>query len=357
MNAVINPDPVQSDSALPESLPYAPSWFDRLEGWVEKLPGHYLIYYTAFGILVGGLSVLGVGGDRTLDGLFSPINRLFGAFLITYLLGVTHFLDRAADAAAGKIKPSLNVDKASFQLIKYRLTNLPAGMAIGSSLAWLLLLVLSVIFYPNLVGYEIDLRDPTYQLFFIQGIIVWWLLGLGSYHTIHQLREVSRTHERFLQVNLYNLGDLYSLSSMTAISSIGVILPVAIGAILLPEFILQPMGLAFIVASSLVAGLTLAWPIWNVHQAMVKEKARLQAEGSARYEALLEAWHAKIDTFQLEGSSQLDNAVQALRAEKDEIKKIPTWPWSPGVLRGWIASLLLPLAIWAVQVLLENFVL
>ena len=135
------------------------------------------------------------------------------------------------------------------------------------------------------------------------------------------------------------------------------IAPVTIALVVMPEYILQPMGLAFIVLCSLIAGITLAWPIWNVHKAMVKEKARIQAACSARYEALLTEWHAMIDQRALGGNSDLRAAINGLMEEKEEIKKIPTWPWSPGIVRGWIASLALPLAIWIIQFLLEYFVL
>jgi hypothetical protein len=356
MSSAVSEQSTETTSAGLQSLPYPPSWFDKLEVGIDKLPGHYLIYYGVFGMLIGILSSFSGGVEGQLSGPFSATTRIFGGFLITYLLAMAHFLDRIAEAAIEKIKPSLDIDEATFQIVKYRLTNLPASMTIWVSLSWVLILILSILFYPDLIGYDIDLRNSAYLLFIFQGLIVWWLLGLGSYHTIHQLREVSRTHERYLQVNLYNLGDLYALSNLTAISSIGVIVPVTIAVIILPEYVLLPMGLAFLVVSSFVAGITLTWPLWNLHQAMVKEKARIQSECSKRYEALLGEWHAKIDKHQLEGNEDIYAAIQGLAAEKLEIQRIPTWPWSTGMLRGWMASLALPIIIWTIQVLLETFV-
>jgi hypothetical protein len=356
MTSVVNE---QADEKVPvgvKSIPYPPSWFDKLEAQIDKLPGHYLIYYVVFGVLIGLLSTFSSGTDLQHIGPFSPITRIYGAFLITYLLGMTHYLDRAAADAIDKIKPSLELDESSFALVKYRLTNLPARTAVVVSLSWVLILFISLGFYPDLIGFKLDLLDLAHQVFILQGILVWWMLGLGAYHTIHQLREVSRTHETYLQVNLYNLGDLYSLSGLSAISSIGVIAPVTIAVIVMPDYVIQPMGVAFLIVCSLVAGATLTWPLWNIHQAMVREKVRIQAACSTRYEALLGEWHDRIDERQLNGNSELYATIKGLAAEKEEIEKIPTWPWSPGMLRGWIASLFLPLAIWTIQVILENLV-
>lgn len=338
------------------SFPYEPSWFDKLEARIDKLPGHYLVYYSIFGLVIGLLSVLGIGSDSEIGGQFSPTTRLFGGFLIAYMLGMTHHLDGVATTAIEKIKPRLDLDEHTLAEAKFRLTNLPARKAVWVSLGALLILMLSVLFYPDLIGVEFDPSDPAYMVFLLQGIIVWWLLGLGAYHTIHQLREVSRTHEQYLRVNLYNPGELYALSSMSVISSFGVVAPVTLAIIVMPEYVVQPMGLAFLVVSTLVAGITLFWPLWNVHHAMVMEKTRLQAECSERYEALLTEWHAKIDERQLEGNADLYAAIQGLSNEKAEIEKIPTWPWSRGILRGWTASLFLPVAVWMIQFLLENFV-
>jgi hypothetical protein len=90
---------------------------------------------------------------------------------------------------------------------------------------------------------------------------------------------------------------------------------------------------------------------------MIEEKERMDLECSERYESLLMEWHSKVDNRKLEGGSDLYSAIQSVLAEKGEIRKIPTWPWTPGTLRGWIAALFLPLAVWMLQWLIERFLL
>jgi len=213
-----------------------------------------------------------------------------------------------------------------------------------------------VFVYPDFVGLQLNLETTEQLSFLVQGAILWWLLGFGAYHTIHQLREVSRAHEEYLRVNIYDLGNLYALSSMAAVSSILVIAPVTLALLVMPEYVLQPMGLAFIGLCSVVAAVTLTWPTWNLHRAIFREKSRILSECSARYQSLLEEWHSRLDERKLEGNAELSSAIRGVALEREELRKIPTWPWSPGILRGWLASLLLPLAIWILQLVLENAV-
>ena len=42
------------------------------------------------------------------------------------------------------------------------------------------------------------------------------------------------------------------------------------------------------------------------------------------------------------------DAVSGVATTREQISRLPTWPWSPEVLRGFITALLLPILIWVV---------
>ena len=127
--------------------------------------------------------------------------------------------------------------------------------------------------------------------------------------------------------------------------------------VVVPSIALRPIGIAVLAVSTMLAVVTFLWPLWGVHRIMIEEKERMDLECSERYESLLMEWHSKLDSRKLEGSDDLYSAIRSVIAEKEEIRKIPTWPWSPGTLRGWIAALFLPLAVWILQWLIERFLL
>jgi hypothetical protein len=132
---------------------------------------------------------------------------------------------------------------------------------------------------------------------------------------------------------------------------------VSIAVAVVPSIALQPLGIVVIGVSIILAAITFAWPLWGVHRIMIEEKERMDLECSERYESLLMEWHSRVDSRELDGSGDLYSAIRSVLTEKGEISKIPTWPWTPGTLRGWIAALFLPLVVWTLQWLIERYLL
>jgi hypothetical protein len=336
---------------------YSKSWFDRFTAWLEGLPGPYPLYYLGLGI--GILLIL--YGTSALEGNVSgPITnpmRLYITMIIPYVLGLAHVLDYTAGKAVEKLKPSLRSDGLSLEQMKYQITTLPARQALLSSLAMVVVIHVPMLFSMDYIGIEPDLGDVSQTAFLIVSVVYWWVVGFGVYHTIHQLRVVNRIYTENVDVNLYRSGSLYALSTVTAITSIGILVSISLAIAIVPTIVVQPIGVVVIGIAICLAGITFAWPLWGVHRIMAEEKERMETECSRRYESLLEDWHLKVDSRELDGSKDLHSAIQSLIVEKDEIRKIPTWPWTPGIFRGWMASLFLPLAVWMLQWLIERILL
>jgi hypothetical protein len=55
--------------------------------------------------------------------------------------------------------------------------------------------------------------------------------------------------------------------------------------------------------------------------------------------------------------SLINSLLASLLNEERYIRTIPTWPWEPGALRGLLTALFLPLALFAAQRLIEQFLL
>jgi hypothetical protein len=332
--------------------PYSPSWFDQLTSVLDRLPGANILYYLALGLIILSISLY-LGEIEGIDP--NPFNtpvKIFAAFLIVFILSFSDFLDRYASRALDQSRSHFDLTDAAFQRVKYQLTTLPRIPAFLVSLAVATLSLSSLVTFPDFVGVRLEYTGAPQIYLFFEGAIIWWLLGLGAYHTIHQLRVVSRIYSNHLIVNLNNTGAIYSLSRLTALSSLGVIIPISMSILIMPDFVIKPIGFLVGVFSLIIATLTFILPLLDLHTALETEKQRLVDETTIRYEALLNQWHEILDTRQFEGSGELNRAVQAVAAEKDKIASIPTWPWQPGVFRGWVASLFLPLIIWLLQQLL-----
>jgi hypothetical protein len=318
---------------------YSPSWFDRFSAWLEGLPGPYPMYYIGLGLVIL-LFLFGAAGlEGNVNGPVTNSMRIYIAFIIPYLLGSAHVLDHTAGKAIEKLSPSLRREGVSLEQLKHQITTLPARPALIASLTAVVVIHVPLLFSVDYIGIDPNPRDPSLLALFFVGVLFWWAFGLSVYHTVHQLRVVNRIYTEQVDVNLYRLGALYALSTVTVVTSIGIVVAVSMAIAVVPTIALQPIGIVVI------------------GRIMIEEKERMEIECSKRYEFLLKDWHSKVDSRELDGSGELHSAIKSLLVEKDEIHKIPTWPWTPGTLRGWMASLFLPLAVWMLQWLIERFLL
>lgn len=349
--------PDQGPKNQNEEWQYSPSWFDRLSAWLEELPGPYALYYGAIGIILLLILFAAAEPGTDVDAVINDTAKIYLALIIPYIFGVAHFLDTTAGKAIEKLRPTLLLSEVSLEQMQYQISTLPARPALLVSLAAIMVVHVPMLFAYDDLGIVPDPRIASQLALLLVGIVFWWAFGFGTYHTVHQLRVVSRIYTEYVDVNLYRFSALYALSTVTSITSIGIMVAVSVAVAALPSVVLQPIGIVVIGISVFLAGITFAWPLWGIHRIMIEEKERMDLECSERYESLLIEWHLRVDNRKLDGSSDLYSAIQSVLAEKGEISKIPTWPWSPGTLRGWVAALFLPLIVWMLQWFIERFLL
>ena len=97
------------------------------------------------------------------------------------------------------------------------------------------------------------------------------------------------------------------------------------------------------------------WPVLGLHRLMAEEKQRLLDEPSLRLESTIAELHRRIDSGTPEGIEDLQKVMDSLENERRILEGIPTWPWKPETVRLLITALLLPLAMWISQLVLQRF--
>ncbi|MGD8821496.1 MAG: hypothetical protein PVG63_00200, partial [Anaerolineales bacterium] len=242
---------------------------------------------------------------------FTTPVKFFAFFLFVFILTFGDHLDQYAARALDRSRSHFDLSDSDYQQFRYQLTTLPRVPAFLVSLLVATTTLSSLLLLPDFVGLRFEIKSPAEIFLLFEGALLWWLLAFGAYHTVHQLRVVSRIYSRHLIVNLNHAGAIYSLSRFTALSSLGVIIPISIAVLIMPDFVVKPIGLTVGVFSIVIAGLTFILPLMDLHGAMEDEKQRRLGETTARYESLLEQWHAVLDARQFEGSADLSRAVQS----------------------------------------------
>jgi hypothetical protein len=350
---------IQQSAANTETMPqpYPSSWADRFIDWVERLPVPSWLFYLVlwFALFLMANAVKWLDGSEPL-GTIKPFYTV-GASDGVYFLALMHYLKGAAGAAVRAFRPSLTMSEAEYNKLHYQLTTLPARCAllasgIGGGIAALTVLLNPTV--PNPYYYSSLLAT-----IFGGGvaILIFACFGACVYQTIHQLTMVSRIHATVTRINLFQPDPLYAFSGLTARTAMGYLLLADTAVLIMYEFTLEadPMTVGIMVFMMALAMVTFVLPLLGMHRCMVEEKTRLESEANQRLEAAIAELHRHVDVGDLTEMTELYRAIASLEIELDVVAKIPTWPWQPGTLRVAISPLLLPVAVWLIQRLLERF--
>lgn len=339
-------------------VPYRLSWVDRLTAWVEGLPGPAWLYYVAAMALYYVAYFL----VKWWEGGFPvPFSRTIILTIISAFgyLGTIHYLDKVAREAMVRFRPAIEAPAARVADLEYRLTTMPARtvwlMTLLGALAGTLMLaalVSGVLVYP---GLRIFASIPAAVLEVSIVSLVWVLFAIYAYHTIHQLRTVNIIYTELTKVDLFNQGPLHAFARLAAYTAI---------ALTIPQYLWFTAGLTgaafgvsvgFLSVAIMLGVITFFWPLYGIHRLLAAKKEQLQSEASRRQEKSLQLFAQALDKEELAVMDTIGGAIRTAELERQIVTAIPTWPWQPGLVRGAMTAVFLPLLIWAATRILERF--
>jgi hypothetical protein len=339
---------------------YPPSWVDRLTGWVEGLPGPAWLYYAGVAlVLILVRAAVGWSDGSYPVGTFFPVHVL-DAGSILYWLCVLHYLDKVAASALANFRAVLTVDGAGYEELRYRLTTMPALPV----LAWSLVGLAFGVSFLHLMVPEQQLQSLKYFTSPAATAVDVSMHGLGwmfnaifAYHTVQQLRLVSRIYTRHTNVNVFETDPLYALSRVSAVTAVAVLFLTYLYLVMWANWQFKTAADATVaLAFVLVALATFVWPLWGAHRLLQDEKTQRKRAVARRIEALADDLHSRLDRRDLKEMDRVKDALDSLVAERGVLDKVSTWPWEPETMRVVVTALLLPVVLWIVTRILERFV-
>jgi hypothetical protein len=347
--------------------PYPPSWFDRLTLWVDHLPGPAWVYYVILGAAFAlAESAIQWGEGAYPAGTFNALH-VWTASNFAFLLCLMHYLDKSAASAlasfrpllasAGNMKRQSSEDESSYASLAYQLTTLHPRPALIATIAGAAFAIsVHVLLTANGIVPSYLAGTAGSQLSTVSAATMLTLgnalSGLLAYHTIHQLALVSRIYTRHAHISIYQLQHLYALSRPGALTGIGIILFIYTWFATSGAGGLGPIEVALSLSMATIAGATFTLPLIGAHRRLAAEKSRRLAEASSRFEAATEDLHKLLDGEPVRGIDDPYKAIASLETEQVALRRISTWPWEPGAVRGLVAAFLLPVAVWGIQQLL-----
>jgi len=337
--------PATTTTAPAAAAGYAPSWLDRLLRAVDRLPWPwYATYATVF--ILGQAAIAGLRADAQAGWAqrFLEPPRVFWLWSV-YLPAFTHYLGRVAREKLLRFREVLGLDDDAFRALAYRLTTMPFWPPLVLGLLSVALGVATLGLNQDLIR---QLGFPAWEEW--ATVASYAVGGAAIYHSIHQLRVVSRVYAMVGELDLHHLEPVHALSALTARTAAGWILLLVATQAVMPRQLAGRMavelGFAILI---LVAAASFFAPLLGMHKRLEQEKAAELTALSGTARVLRVQLHARIQAGELEGLDILQKSLGLLTAERDQIARTSTWPWQPATLRGFLSALLLPLIVKLLQ--------
>jgi hypothetical protein len=351
--------PGKANNARNESPPrtYPPSWVDHLTGWVARRKWQsWYFYFGLWLVLVAiQLAVLWVEGIYPVGRIFPA--QLFIPAMIALFLGMIHFLDRGAEAALETLRPALTATDEEYDQLRYQLTTMPSWPTILASLATIAVILLIGLFTgEGESSIEVLAASPiAMNLLSAAYYIGWWVFGAFLYHTFHQLTVINSLYADYTRVNLFAMSPLYAFSSVTALTAAILAISTYGWTTLNPDNLSDPISIVLVALITLFALTVFAWPLLGTRRILARDKAQWLDQVSLRYEVIYLELHQRIDQAKFDEIEELAKVISVLDTELDTLRDISTWPWQPDTLRYLMTALLLPLLLWIIQYVLQQF--
>jgi hypothetical protein len=183
-------------------------------------------------------------------------------------------------------------------------------------------------------------------------LMIWAVVAVLVYHTVHQLRVVEEIYKRHTRIDLYTLRPLYRFSYLSAQTAVGISLIVYCWYLAAPT--LFSVGFSGFLTFTLFSLLTFAWPLWGAHRLLEDEKDRMISANGERQRRAAAELHQRVDAGNTNDMDNLHKTLASLELEYTTLDRISTWPWRPETLRAVAAALLFPVIVWLTQWILQR---
>lgn len=329
---------------------YAPSALNRLFSAVERLPGGgwwiyplsflaLIVYHHAALWIIGSVPV----GSPSLAGVPA---LAFGP----YALGVSHLFIRIAGRSMEAFRPASGLSDADYSGRRFELLTVPPGRLWLPFLVGAIVAVGSILSAsPSAIAAYGVTRGSALLVFGPAALFGYGMAGVSVYFSARILQQVDRLHREATAIDLFDTAPIYAFSALTVRLGIAYVLGGYYALFVNSAFqagnILSLASIAITVALGVACFVV---PLWGIHGRLAAAKAVLVRGSSLRDQALEAELFRRVDAGNLAGVKEVADALSGIRATSDRIAKLPTWPWPPQVLRGFISAILLPVAVFLI---------
>lgn len=337
---------VDTGGASGAARPFRPGPISSILAWAARLPGEgwWLFIPFAAALFAWG-QVIEWAAGRVPVGTIDLNLLVLGPYGPWVLLGLALGL-RIAHRALESFWPATGWPDSERAGWARRFAGAPFWPEVIALLAGSVAGVASLVVAIDSLGGTGPYRDAMLVAYLPQFIAGYGMSAVGGLITVRWLLLVSQIHREATAIDILDRVPIYAFSRLTFV--VGISYLVVAYYSLTVNAASQAGNLASlgsIGATILVAAASFVVPMWGIHGRLVREKEALLRDAERRASALAVELYARIDAGKFDETAAINSSLTGVGALRDRIARLPTWPWQPQVLRGFVSALLLPLVI------------
>jgi hypothetical protein len=271
-------------------------------------------------------------------------------------IAMIQYLDRIADRALRTFAPAMDTDSESTDFWRRELTTLSRRSAAVVALAGAAFGVLVLVQTPESVARLYAGDVPTTIL--LTGWVVvsgFAATGLLLYHTWHQLRVIAAVHAAATRIDPFEPKPLFAFSRLTARTGLAYVFilyyTLTVNGELSSSEQVILLGDAAVGIGALAC---FVLPLVGMHRRLGAAKEDLLARSNRGIKDVSGQLYARLAQGDLTEMESVEAAMTSLGRVREVVAGLPTWPWTPGLLRGFLTAVFLPIVIWLITRLLTS---
>jgi hypothetical protein len=328
---------------------YRPGAANRFVAWVDSLPVRGLWVYPGLALLLfaWGHVILWVSGRIPFGSI--DVTVAAGVVYGPYVLAVFAITNRVALRSLDAFWPATGWPDSGRPRWAYEFVTLPRGLD----------LVALAIGIPISIGAFLSappafLGAPETRWYLAAAFLPSMILGYSGFpllvlHTVRQLRLVTRIHREATAIDPFDLEPVYAFSRLTVVTGLAYVLVGYYGLAVNGAFQAGNLvSIATLAGSFAVGMVTFVVPLWGIHDRLVHEKALLLARAERRIGKVAAEMDRRIDAGEFGTTKEVNDTLAGVTTLRERVAHLPTWPWPPQVLRGFLSALLAPIVVYVV---------
>lgn len=341
--------------SAPTATRSRPGAVSRFLAWTDRLPGHGWWVFPALAALLFAYAhvILWATGRMpfgTVDEVI-VVGIAYGPFLLA-VLAAANVVSRRSLAEFWPATGWPQADRAGWEAA---FANTPGPWGWVALLIGIVLALASFFSAPAAwLGQGAD--RLILLVAYLPSLVLGYAMAPGGFvHTVRQLRLVARIHREAQRIDPFDRGPVYAFSRLTVVTGLGYVLvgyyTLTVNGVFAGGSLVTAGAIVFSIA---VGVATFTIPLWGIHERLVDEKALLIRGVEDRVARIGTEMYRRIDAGEFDGSKVMSDALGGVTLLRDRIQRLPTWPWPPQLLRGFVSALILPLVIYVLTRLVSN---